>query len=80
MSSSPSDRPTSQGSTRPTTSRVSITNGLQNGTYNATRMKPAVPLSNDSRLMKNPVIPSRDNGNAMIWRSSGLDSSEPAAA
>ena len=47
--SRPTDRATSHGSTRPTDSRVSITNGLQNGTYEAIRMKPVMPPVSASR-------------------------------
>ena len=35
----PNDSTSSQGSTRPTVSRVSITNGLQNGMYEAMRKR-----------------------------------------
>ena len=37
------DRISSCGSTRPTESRVSITNGLQKGMYEASRMNPVIP-------------------------------------
>jgi len=76
----PNDRTTSQASTRPIDSRVSMTNGLQNGTYEANRMKPAVPPDSARTAWKYPTIAIRLSGRAMIWRSSGRLTSEPAAA